>query len=726
MTQINPIIPEEKQEPVLIEKLDVDRRTKNNARWGAIILTIIGIAMFIFAVNVVSFTDPEDYILVGFPVVMTVLGAISIYLIQKDRIALGAGIIFSANLLVPLLLTFLVRETFWIAFSYALFSSALLIWHTVPRSGWRWTMIATSSALAIIGIINLIDSPNRLGNDPRVAGFFTFVIIGLFIAVCYQVVTQGWSGSVQLKVITALTIVAVASLGILGSVTYFNFRSQVREDFRQRLGNMASLIALQQDADLHASIQNQGDEETDAFKQIRAVNSAMIVTEPALAYIYTMRQNEQGELYFVVDTGQPGDDELAGLNEIYEDATPAMFETFESGTTQVDEEFFTDRWGTWLSGFAPFYTDDGRLEGIVGIDIAAEAVLAKEREVLNLILWSSIGAMLLVTLIGYWLGNIFTKPILELTEVAQKYSQGDLSARAETISTDEVGTLAATFNTMTAQLQDTLGGLEERVAARTKDLATVAEISTVTATIRDPQEMLVNMVNLTQRGFGLYHAHVFTFDEEQDLLSIVACGFREGDPNEGTHETGTIHLGQELSLVARAARTRRPVIVNDVRNEPGWLPNPLLPETRAEMAVPLIVGDELLGVLDVQSEELDHFSEEDANIQMTLASQIATALQNAQTYAETQKRAERETLANVIGQRIQRSTSIEETLQIAIQELGTAIGAKRVNASIQPTPGDLETEFAGSVKPILVTEAENGEPPATPDENAETNQADVE
>ena len=248
---------------------------------------------------------------------------------------------------------------------------------------------------------------------------------------------------------------------------------------------------------------------------------------------------------------------------------------------------------------------------------------------------------------------------------------------------------------MTAQLEETLGGLEERVAARTKDLATVANISTVTATIRDSEEMLTNMVHLTQRGFGLYHAHVFTFDKNEDMLSIVACGYREGDEHEGTHGTTTIPLGQEQSLVALCARTRQPVIVNDVRNEPGWLPNPLLPETRSELAVPMLVGDELLGVLDVQSEKLDAFTEEDANIQMTLAAQIATALQNIRTYEQAQKRAELESLVNVIGQRVQRSGSIEETLQIAIRELGTAIGAKQVKASIKPAPesdGHLSTD----------------------------------
>jgi GAF domain-containing protein/HAMP domain-containing protein len=300
----------------------------------------------------------------------------------------------------------------------------------------------------------------------------------------------------------------------------------------------------------------------------------------------------------------------------------------------------------------------------------------------------------------------FVNPILNLTETATQVAAGDLSRRSDVKSADELGQLSDTFNTMTAQLQETLGGLEERVAARTKDLATVAEISTITSTIRDPEEMLSNMVHLTQRGFNRYHAHVFTYHKDTDSLEIVACGWKEDSEHEGTHGTEAIPLSAEQSLVARAARTRRPVIVNDVRNEPGWLPNPQLPDTRAEMAVPMIVGDELLGVLDVQEDSVDGFTEEDANIKMTLASQVATALQNAQAYTRAQKQAELESMVNLIGQRIQRTTTIEDTLQTAIRELGKAIGASRVKASLRSASATVETTPIEPAEPVLAVEGE--------------------
>ena len=136
-----------------------------------------------------------------------------------------------------------------------------------------------------------------------------------------------------------------------------------------------------------------------------------------------------------------------------------------------------------------------------------------------------------------------------------------------------------------------------------------------------------------------------------------------------------IALAQERSLVARAARSGQAVIANDVRNEDGWLPNPLLPDTAAEMAVPLVIGKQVLGVLDVQSDQLNAFSEEDANIQTTLASQVAIALQNARSFTQAQRQAERETALNAISQQIQSATTVEAVLQIAARELGRALDA---------------------------------------------------
>jgi GAF domain-containing protein len=192
------------------------------------------------------------------------------------------------------------------------------------------------------------------------------------------------------------------------------------------------------------------------------------------------------------------------------------------------------------------------------------------------------------------------------------------------------------------------------------------------------------VVHLTQRRFGLYHAHIFLHDEKTNNLQIIACGWKEGDEHEGTHGTTSIPVAQEQSLVARAARTKQAVIVNNVHDESGWLPNPLLPDTASELAVPLLVGDQLIGVLDVQSDRLNAFTEEDASIQTTLASQIAVTVQNARNLVQSKRLAEREALVNIITQKIQSATTVEDALQVAVRELGHAVGMKSTMVTLDP------------------------------------------
>lgn len=173
---------------------------------------------------------------------------------------------------------------------------------------------------------------------------------------------------------------------------------------------------------------------------------------------------------------------------------------------------------------------------------------------------------------------------------------------------------------------------EALIAARANQLETVATVSTTASTVLNPDALLQQVVNLTKSRFNLYHAHIYLLDENWNTL-LLASG--AGEVGKQMVESGhAIEMTTERSLVARAAREKQAVIINDVRSEAGFLPNPLLPETRSEMAIPMVVGDNVLGVFDVQSNQVDAFSKEDASIYSTLASQIAVALQNARLYQE--------------------------------------------------------------------------------------------
>jgi PAS domain S-box-containing protein len=215
---------------------------------------------------------------------------------------------------------------------------------------------------------------------------------------------------------------------------------------------------------------------------------------------------------------------------------------------------------------------------------------------------------------------------------------------------------------------------QETIAKRAVELATVAEVATRVSTIQNPDEMLQMVVNLTRQAFHLYHAHVYLSNDNGDTLVLTRGAGEIG--SKMVAEGRQIALSAEKSLVARAARTRAGVIVNDVRLDLEFLPHPLLPQTRSELAVPMIVGDRLFGVIDIQDEVVNRFTPEDVNIMTTLAAQVAVSLQNARSYARAQHQAEREALINTISERIQATNSVEGALQVAVREIGRALGAQ--------------------------------------------------
>jgi putative methionine-R-sulfoxide reductase with GAF domain len=288
--------------------------------------------------------------------------------------------------------------------------------------------------------------------------------------------------------------------------------------------------------------------------------------------------------------------------------------------------------------------------------------------------------IIIAIMIAYFLAGVIANPIVRLNDVALKLASGDLTAKAKVETRDEIGTLAATLNSMTAQLRGLVGSLEQRVADRTKALAASTEVSRSLSTIMDPKQLVKEVVDQVQSVFKYYHVHIYLIDKSSGDLIMAG----------GTGEAGATMLARRhriqkgRGLVGRAASENIPVLVTDVSQDPAWLPNPLLPETKSEIAVPIAVGDQVQGVLDVQHNVADGLKQEDVQLLLSVANQVAIGLQNARSFEQSRSQAELETLINAIGQKIQRAGTVEDVLQTAIREVGVALGASRVSASLRP------------------------------------------
>jgi signal transduction histidine kinase len=215
---------------------------------------------------------------------------------------------------------------------------------------------------------------------------------------------------------------------------------------------------------------------------------------------------------------------------------------------------------------------------------------------------------------------------------------GELAlAGAETLDHAQAELVAAVAERLSAHLENLrLAEQTQQALAdadkRARELATVAQVSTTASTALEARILLQNVVDLAKESFGLYHTHIYLLDQPAGTLVLTAGAGEVG--RRMVSEGRSIPLHQAQSLVARAARDREAVIVNDVRADPGFLPHALLPDTRSEMAVPIVVGDQVLGVFDVQHDRPAYFTDKDVLIQTTLAAQVGVALQNANLYAE--------------------------------------------------------------------------------------------
>ena len=244
---------------------------------------------------------------------------------------------------------------------------------------------------------------------------------------------------------------------------------------------------------------------------------------------------------------------------------------------------------------------------------------------------------------GYFYDTVQVRPLEKSSALQDRMFTLPLEVRGEAIGQLAIASeeglsldtleLAKAIAAQTSTHLETLR-LSEQNEKRAHELETVAEVGVTTSTTLDPDMLLQAVVDRTKERFGLYHAHIYIIDDAGETLQLRAGAGDVG--RKLVADNWRIPLDHPTSIVVKAAQYRKYIIANDINRSKNtaFLSNNLLPDTHSEMAVPMIVGDKLLGVFDVQSETANYFSEEDAHIYTTLTAQVAVALQNARLYAE--------------------------------------------------------------------------------------------
>jgi len=218
--------------------------------------------------------------------------------------------------------------------------------------------------------------------------------------------------------------------------------------------------------------------------------------------------------------------------------------------------------------------------------------------------------------------------------------------------------------------------LSDETRKQIAKIQTAAEIARDISSALNLDELLLKAINLIRERFNFYHAGVFLVDNTGNNVII-----REATGEAGAQmkrEGHKLAIGSK-STVGFVAGQGEQLVINDTEKDATHKHNPLLPDTRAEAAIPLKIGERILGVLDVQSTVPYSFNSNDLNTFQILADQLAVAVSNTELFAETQEHLSQHRLLHHITTSAASGTTLDEALTSTVKGLQVTLGGDRVS-----------------------------------------------
>ncbi len=299
-----------------------------------------------------------------------------------------------------------------------------------------------------------------------------------------------------------------------------------------------------------------------------------------------------------------------------------------------------------------------------------------------------LGSILLGLLVTAAMRQAF-QPVGSLTATVAAITAGDLTREAPVESEDELGSLARAFNSMTAQVRGLIGGLEERVAARTADLEArsryleaSAQVGRAASSILDADRLVREVAEIIRERFGLYYVALFIVDPAREWAVQLT----------GTGETGRARVARgyrlavsaESSMIGWCIVNARARIAQEAEKDAVRVVSPELPDTHSEVALPLRSRGRVIGALSLQSDRPNAFDEAALSVLQVMADQVAVALDNAQLFAESQAALEQSRQA--YGELTQRAWT-------QLLSAGQDIGYRYTQQALTPVAGDWQPEM---------------------------------
>ena len=238
--------------------------------------------------------------------------------------------------------------------------------------------------------------------------------------------------SLRLSLATALIGAVLLTSLLLGGIVFALWRQSLRDDLAHRLSELAGTAALLVDTKIHATLTKPEDMQRPEYQALREKLRAVRNLSPEVHFLYTFRWvSGEASPRFVLDTGSPGVD-FSPLGQVYESVTPTLRASFASPyQIHVEKDFYTDEYGTFLSAFAPLVGPDGKLEGVLGIDIDAKRVVGLETQLLALVGGITLLITALMALGSWGFSRRISRPLLTLSQDMGRIQQFQLDGTVE-------------------------------------------------------------------------------------------------------------------------------------------------------------------------------------------------------------------------------------------------------------------------------------------------------
>jgi len=254
--------------------------------------------------------------------------------------------------------------------------------------------------------------------------------------------------------LTFLFMIICIFVNVIFTVTFYKAASkQAMNGIVQRLTDTVSISAQSLDGDLHAYIAASKEQDSFAYNTFKTTLQNIQQAASDIHFIYTMEKAPKGAIFFVVDA-ESDPAQMARLGERYTDASVLLKNRFDQLKGPVVEaSFYTDHWGTWLSGYAPFYTSSGKRTGVLGVDISAVTITKYQKKLLFIALFIFCLSIPLMLLLSIYLGRKIGNPINTMKIGAEEITGGNLDIQLKKPPFRELASLANALNHMTVSLK---------------------------------------------------------------------------------------------------------------------------------------------------------------------------------------------------------------------------------------------------------------------------------